>query len=91
MLRAGAAAVCQGRRYTTSDNSEWLPPSLLADARLGAVLPAGATKIGIDIDVKNIFNSSLESVRNYPMPLRTFNLRLIISFIKKNEENEESD
>jgi hypothetical protein len=33
----------------------------------------------------------LESVRNYPMPLRTFNLRLTISFIKKNEENEESD
>ena len=91
MFRAGAAAVCQGRRFTTSDNSEWLPPSLLADARLGALLPAGAAKIGIDIDVRNIFNSSSESVRNYPMPLRTFNLRLTLSFSEKNKKDEETD
>lgn len=91
MMRAGAAAMFQDRRYTTSDNSEWLSPTFLADARMGALLPAGATKIGIDIDIRNIFNSSSESVRNYPMPLRTFNLRLTLSFTAKNKNNEESD
>ena len=83
MLRAGVIALYQGRRYTTSDNSEWLPPSFLADARLGAMLPAGTSKIGIEIVTKNIFNGTSESVRNYPMPLRTFNLRLTLSFNDK--------
>jgi iron complex outermembrane receptor protein len=88
MLRAGVVALYQGRRYTTSDNSEWLSPSFLADVILGAVLPAGNTKIGIEIDTKNILNSSSESVRNYPMPLRTFNLKLTLNFTCKDKKNE---
>jgi iron complex outermembrane receptor protein len=91
MLRAGVTALYQDRRYTTSDNSEWLPPSFIADAKVGAVLPAGKTKIGIELNTKNIFNSSSESVRNYPMPLRTFNLRLTINFTDNNKNNEEQD
>ena len=91
MLRAGVTALYQDRRYTTSDNSEWLPPSFIADAKVGAALPAGKTKIGIELNTKNIFNSSSESVRNYPMPLRTFNLRLTISFTDNNRNNEEQD
>ncbi len=91
MLRAGVAALYQGRRYTTSDNSEWLTPSFLSDARLGAVLPAGTSKIGIEIGARNIFNGSWESVRNYPMPLRTFYLRLTLSFTDKKMKNEERD
>lgn len=89
MLRAGVTALYQDRRFTTSDNSEWLPPSFLADAKVGAVLPAGKTIVGIELGTKNIFNSSSESVRNYPMPLRTFSLRLTVSFTDKNKSNEQ--
>jgi vitamin B12 transporter len=78
---AQMTAVYESKRYTTSDNSEWLPSSFLADGSLGTVIRKGRTRARIDLNVHNIFNTRLESVRNYPMPLRTYNMRMTITFI----------
>ncbi|MFZ0473197.1 MAG: TonB-dependent receptor [Bacteroidales bacterium] len=79
-VRAGITAAYEGRRYTTSDNSEWLPESFLADGNLGAVLKINKSLITVDLKVNNIFNTSAESVQYYPMPLRTYTLKIKLTF-----------
>ena len=85
-LRAGITAAYESRRYTTSDNSEWLPESFLADANLGAVLKIRRSLLTVDLKVKNIFNTSAESVQYYPMPLRTYTLKMKLTFSGRNND-----
>jgi len=83
ILSGGITAVAESRRYTTSDNSEWLPATFLADMYLGTSIKAGMTVIRADLRISNILNTGSESVRNYPMPLRAFNLRLTLTLSDK--------
>jgi vitamin B12 transporter len=85
-VRAGITAAYEGRRYTTSDNSEWLPESFLADGNLGAVLKINKAMITVDLKVNNIFNTSAESVQYYPMPLRTYTLKMKLTFSGRNND-----
>ncbi len=85
-VRAGITAAYESRRFTNSDNSEWLPDSFLADANLGAVLKIRKSLITVDLKVSNIFNTSAESVQYYPMPLRTFTLKMKLTFSDRNND-----
>ena len=85
-VRAGITAAYESMRYTTSDNSEWLPDSFLADANLGTVLKIRKSLMTFDLKVNNIFNTSSESVQYYPMPLRTYTLKIRLTFSGRNSE-----
>jgi len=85
-VRAGITAAYESRRFTNSDNSEWLPGSFLADANLGAVLKILKSLITIELKVSNIFNTSAESVQYYPMPLRTYTLKMKLTFSDMNSD-----
>ena len=85
-IRAGITAAYESRRYTTSDNSEWLPESFLADGNLGTVLKINRSLINVDLKVNNIFNTSAESVQYYPMPLRTFTLKMKLTFSGRKDD-----
>jgi iron complex outermembrane receptor protein len=85
-VRAGITAAYESKRYTTPDNSEWLPESFLADANLGAVLKISKSLITIDLKVNNIFNTSVESVQYYPMPMRTYTLKMRLTFSGSNND-----
>ncbi len=87
-FRTGLSAAIESRRFTTSDNSEWLPSAFMTEAFTGAVIPAGPVKLQADVRVNNITGTRAESVRNYPMPLRTFNIRLTLTWSGKPKENE---
>jgi iron complex outermembrane receptor protein len=87
-LIASMTQAWESRRYTTSDNSEWLPSSFITDASVGAVIPAGKVSVKTELKINNILNTSSESVRNYPMPLRTINLNLNLTWSEKTNENE---
>ncbi len=89
-FRAGMSAAWESRRYTTSDNSEWLPSDLISSASAGAVIPAGPVMLKTEIRVNNITGTPVESVRNYPMPLRTFNIKITLTWSDKTEENEQT-
>jgi len=86
-FRTGMTAAWESKRFTVSDNSEWLPSSFLADAFLGTDIRAGKTDIRSDLTVSNILNTPSESVRNYPMPLRTYKLKLTIAWSTKPRKN----
>jgi iron complex outermembrane receptor protein len=79
-IRAGITAAYESKRYTTPDNSEWLPDSFLADANLGVVMKIHKSIMTVDLRVNNVFNTSAESVQYYPMPLRTYNLKMKLTF-----------
>lgn len=85
---AGVAVAWESRRFTTSDNSEWLPSAFMADASAGVSIPAGPVTLKTELKVNNIFNIPVESVRNYPMPLRTLNLKLTLTWSEKENDHE---
>ena len=86
----GITAAWESRRYTTSDNSEWLRPYLMTGASAGAVIPVGPVTMKTELKVNNITGTPVESVRNYPMPLRTFNIKITLTWSDKTEENEQT-
>jgi iron complex outermembrane receptor protein len=88
-FRAGMFTAWESRRYTTSDNSEWLPPDFMTGISAGAVIPAGPVSIKTEVKVNNITGTPVESVRNYPMPLRTFNIKITLTWSDKTEKNEQ--
>jgi iron complex outermembrane receptor protein len=90
-IRAGVTAVTESRRFTTSDNSEWLPASFTADMFIGTGFRAGPTGIKADLRVNNIAGTASESVRNYPMPLRTFNLKITLTWSENPKEYENNN
>jgi vitamin B12 transporter len=87
-IRAGFATLFESRRFTSSDDSEWLPPSFIADANIGTVLKVRKSIFSFILKVNNVFNTPYESVSNYPMPLRTYTIKLNITFTNKSKIDE---
>ena len=87
----GLTAAWESRRYTTSDNSEWLPGSLTTDAFAGAGFKKGKACWRAEFAVSNIAGTASESVRNYPMPLRTFKIKLTLTWSEKMKKDETPD
>lgn len=87
-FRTGLNSAWESRRFTTSDNSEWLPPAVLTGANAGIVFTTDQLKIHTDLKVNNITGTIFESVRNYPMPLRTFCISLTLTWSDKPKEDE---
>lgn len=78
-LNGGLRLVSDSRRFTTADNSEWLPPAFRLNADIGAALPVKQASVKIELCADNILNADWESVRNYPMPLRTYRIKLLLT------------
>lgn len=86
-ITAGLDASYQSRRYTAADESEWLPALFIADARLGTAFSVRRSAVVLNLIINNVAGSSYESVRNYPMPLRTFTVKMNITFSGRNKIN----
>jgi iron complex outermembrane receptor protein len=82
-LNGGLRLVADSRRFTTADNSEWLQPSFRLNADIGAALPFKQTSFKIGLYADNILNTDWESVRNYPMPLRTYRIKIILTLFSQ--------
>ncbi|HSO77797.1 MAG TPA: hypothetical protein VLQ76_04465, partial [Bacteroidales bacterium] len=82
-LNGGLRIVADSRRFTTADNSEWLPPAFRVNADIGAALPVKQSSVKIELCADNILNADWESVRNYPMPLRTYRIKLLLTVFSK--------
>jgi outer membrane cobalamin receptor len=71
-----------GRRYTSADNSEFLPGYLLNNASAGIKFGAGKNQFEAALKAENLFNVSYQVIAWYPMPGRSFNLSLIYQFLR---------
>ncbi len=71
-------------RYTTTDGNPYyaLPPYTLTDLIAGIRLPKKKTAWHLQAETHNLFNNHYEVIRSYPMPGRSFFLKLNILFGK---------
>lgn len=65
-----------GKRYTTSDNSRYMPDFMLHDLEIGKIWELSKAKLSTSIRVDNILNTDYQSVAWYPMPGRVIHLKL---------------
>jgi vitamin B12 transporter len=79
IFKLESSMLYSSRRFTASDNSEWLKGYFLTDLSAGLSLSGQRAKIDVDLSVDNLLNAEYESVKGYPMPLRTFMLNLILT------------
>jgi outer membrane cobalamin receptor len=70
-----------GKRYTTADNSDYLPGYFLNNLSTGLKLISGKNSFDINIKADNLFNVNYQAIAWYPMPRRSFFLSLIYQFI----------
>jgi len=87
----GLTAAWESKRFTTSDNSEWLPGSLMTDAFAAATFRTGTAGWRAEMAVNNLPGLATESVSNYPMPLRTFKIKLTLTWSEKQKKDETPD
>lgn len=70
-----------GERYTSSDNSSYLPSFTIHDMSVSKTLPFGKSSLIFKIDVSNIFNKSYQVIAWQSMPGRHFSFALKYSFL----------
>jgi iron complex outermembrane receptor protein len=71
-----------GKRYTTSDNSSYLPGFILNSVSSGYLLDRGSRIFNLGITVDNLFNVTYQTIAYYPQPGRSFLVKLLIQIIK---------
>ena len=71
-----------GKRFTTSDDSQWLDGYLVNNTGTGIKIPLKRTVMDICFDIENVFNIVYQSIAYYPLPGRSFNLKLSFQIIK---------
>ncbi len=65
-----------GKRFITSDNSQYLPGYLLNDLILGIKLNPGRNELDVNVKVNNISNINYQIIAWYPLPGRSVEARL---------------
>jgi len=68
-----------GERYVNSNNTGSLPAYSLFDTYVGAIIKAKKVNLRLQAAVRNIFNTSYQSIQYYPEPGRSFSISVLIS------------
>ena len=71
-----------GMRYTSADNTSYLPGYILNSFSTGYLLHHKGNSYNINLTADNIFNKSYETISYYPQPGRTYSIKLLIQFLK---------
>lgn len=77
-----------GIRYLTADNSEhlqgsdYLPGYILNNIIAGLKLPVHNTSIDFNFGIENLFDINYQSIAQYPLPGRSYSVKLLIQIIK---------
>jgi iron complex outermembrane receptor protein len=70
------------KRFTSTDNYYFLPYYVINNASAGYRLSFDKYLADINLNVYNMFGYDYESVANYPMPGRSFILKILLQFTK---------
>jgi len=72
-----------GLRYTTADNSSYIPGYIINNISAGYSVQLSGFVIGSTFTVNNVFDTDYEQVAYYPMPGRNYMLSLDLNFGKR--------
>jgi outer membrane cobalamin receptor len=67
-----------GKRFTRSDNIDYLPPNILNSLITGFKINFKANSMDLNFHIDNLFNINYQTVANYPLPGRLYSLKLLI-------------
>jgi vitamin B12 transporter len=69
----------QSKRYYTTENTKWLDPFMKHDFQVGIERRLwDVTKIGLSVDLKNVFNKQYQLISDYPLPGREWSFKMYI-------------
>ena len=71
-----------GKRYIIVDNSKYLPGYLINNFVAGLKLPVKHSFLEMNFNIDNIFNATYQSISYFPLPGRSYFLKIIIQIIK---------
>jgi vitamin B12 transporter len=71
-----------GKRFITADNSKYLPAYLINNFNCGIKLPVRNSTIDLNFNIDNLFNSYYQSIAHYPLPGRSYYVKILIQIIK---------
>jgi vitamin B12 transporter len=71
-----------GNRFTTSDNSSYLPWNILNSISYGYNLRKKSNTYCLSMTIDNLFNTDYQTIAYYPQPGRSYSLKLLIQFAK---------
>lgn len=72
-----------GYRFTSTDNTSWLQPYYVANAKLAYKYAFSSVLVEFFAGLNNIFNKGYMAVANRPMPLRNYEAGLTLHYQKK--------
>lgn len=76
-----------GYRFTSTDNTSWLNPYYLANAKIAYGYSFSTVNVEFFASVNNIFNKNYTVVASRPMPLRNFEAGIALQYTKKKKTN----
>jgi outer membrane cobalamin receptor len=71
-----------GKRYITADNSGYLPAYFLNNVTAGFRLKIRENPMNLNFSIDNLFDINYQTIVYYPLPGRSFSLKLIFQIIK---------
>ena len=71
-----------GRRFTTTDNSAYLPSYSVSGITVGHRFRSGNHIVDVNVKADNIFNADYQAIAYYPMPGRSFLVSVIYQVAK---------
>jgi vitamin B12 transporter len=82
MFYSSWIVIITGRRYLTVDNSEYLPGYMLNNLIAGLKLNLKGNSLDLNFQVDNLFNINYQTIAYYPLPGRSYSLKLCIQILK---------
>jgi outer membrane cobalamin receptor len=71
-----------GQRFLTSDNSAYLPGYMLNNLITGLRWNFKGNSLDINFHIDNLFNTNYQTIAYYPLPGRSYSLKLLIQILK---------
>jgi len=71
-----------GKRYLTVDNTEYLPGYMLNNLTTGFRLNLRNNIIDLSFQIDNLFDVNYQTIAYYPLPGRSYSLRLLVQILK---------
>ncbi|TAL60344.1 MAG: hypothetical protein EPN88_16110 [Bacteroidetes bacterium] len=71
-----------GRRYTTVDNSKYLPGYMINNLSAGIKIPLKGNSVDLNCSIDNMFDVNYQSIAYYPLPGRSCFIKIFVQLIK---------
>lgn len=77
-----------GYRFTSTDNTSWLNPYYIANFKCSYTYSFSNINMELFGNINNLFNKNYVVIANNPMPMRNYEIGLVMNYQKQNKKKE---